>query len=76
MNIVNLVIVIFLYIFALALCLFVVGTLAERMHIKQKMSSRQGTMFIVVISLVIYIAILFLFLNDWAVGMVRATSNF
>jgi uncharacterized membrane protein len=75
-NTVNLIIVIFIYIFAFAMSLFMVGTIAERMHIKRRMSSRPAAILIVLVAVIIYVACLFLFLNDWAREMVYSTSRF
>jgi uncharacterized BrkB/YihY/UPF0761 family membrane protein len=61
------VLVIFLFIFTYLLAIMVVGTIAQRLNIDRKASSKkQVGIIVIVIATTIYLAVVFLFLYDFA----------
>jgi hypothetical protein len=67
--VVSWILVVFMYLFTLALSLLVVGVAAQHLRLPEKMPSRQVNYLIFGLAITIYIGIVFLLLNDWAAIM-------
>ncbi len=67
--VVSWILVVFLYIFTLALSLLVVGVAAQHLRLPEKMPPRQVNLLIFGLAITIYTCIVFLLLNEWAVIM-------
>jgi uncharacterized membrane protein len=66
------ILVIFLFIFTYLLAIMVVGTIAQRLHIDRRATSkRQVALIVIIMATTIYLGVVFLFLYDFAIEYLK-----
>jgi uncharacterized membrane protein len=66
------ILVVFLFIFTYLLAIMVVGTIAQRLNIDRRATSkRQVALIVIIMATTIYLAVVFLFLYDFAIEYLK-----